>query len=513
MEEKEKNHLGVVVSTQNSPNTEFFYFVVTSGKVKRGQFVKLDVPEGTLLALITDIFKSNKYFERADSVKEFENRGSSILEQFPASEWEYTVAVAKPLGLFQEGQTGKLAIPPSPGCRVFSADNLLLKKFYNMDDEGLYIGNVEAHNLQVKLNMTKLLKKHLAILSISGAGKSYCASVLFEELLSRSEKLGRIACIVFDPHGEYSCFAEPSDGGFTDFSSKTIVIKGSDIRISVSSFGSKMLSSLATGLSTVQLRALNKAIATLKEQMRSGSGPFELKDIMDAVKKLDDIKDATKDVVISWLSDIESMQLFAKLDYPNIAQITQPGKLVVIDLSDIIDMKKKQVIVSYFSQELFNLRRKEKIPPFLLVIEESHQFCPEKTKEENAISRNIIRTIAREGRKFGACLCLISQRPVHLDTTTLSQCNTKIILRIVNPYDLKHIAESAEAIDQRSLEMLTSLPVGEALIVGEAVGYPLFFRVRKRRSKPSKHETTLEDEAKKFELKKEKDQMEAQAFL
>jgi DNA helicase HerA-like ATPase len=191
----------------------------------------------------------------------------------------------------------------------------------------------------------------------------------------------------------------------------------------------------------------------------------------------------------------------------------RPGFLTIIDLSDIIDIKKKQVIVSHFANKLFSERRKKSIPPFLLVLEESHQFCPERVSEEQAVSRGIIRTIAREGRKFGASICLVSQRPVQLDTTALSQCNTKIILRITNPYDLKHIAESAEAIDQRSLEMITSLQVGEALVIGEAVNYPLFFKVRERKSLPSKHEISLEDAAVEFESSKKKNDEETEAFL
>jgi len=133
--------------------------------------------------------------------------------------------------------------------------------------------------------------------------------------------------------------------------------------------------------------------------------------------------------------------------------------------------------------------------------------------KEQAISRSIVRTIAREGRKFGAALCLISQRPVQLDTTALSQCNTKLILRVTNPYDLKHLAESAEAIDQRSMDMITSLQVGEALIVGEAVNYPLFFKVRERKSLPSKHEISLEQAALDFEESKQKKDKETEAFL
>jgi DNA helicase HerA-like ATPase len=73
----------------------------------------------------------------------------------------------------------------------------------------------------------------------------------------------------------------------------------------------------------------------------------------------------------------------------------------------------------------------DKIPPFMLVVEEAHNFCPERGFEK-AISSNIMRTIASEGRKFGLGMMVISQRPARVDKNVISQCNTQIILRVTN---------------------------------------------------------------------------------
>ena len=121
--------------------------------------------------------------------------------------------------------------------------------------------------------------------------------------------------------------------------------------------------------------------------------------------------------------------------------------------------------------------------------------------------------MAREGRKFGASLCLISQRPVQLSTTALSQCNSNIILRITNPFDLKHIGESCEGIDSRMQDSITSLRVGEALILGEAVGAPVFVSVRKRRSQTVVRGESLEKIAQEFEEKSQRKEDEIEAFL
>jgi DNA helicase HerA-like ATPase len=176
-------------------------------------------------------------------------------------------------------------------------------------------------------------------------------------------------------------------------------------------------------------------------------------------------------------------------------------------------LKKKQVMVSYIGRRLFSLRKKNEIPPFLLLIEEAHNFAREKAEAREAVSRSVIETIAREGRKFGASLCLISQRPVNLSTTALSQCNTHIILRITNPNDLTHIEMSSEGIDSRISKSISGLRVGEAIIVGEATNYPVFVNIRDRKSLKREKGLPLHEQAKQFEEAKEKKEAQVEAFL
>jgi hypothetical protein len=493
--------IGTVISTMEGPAPSNFDFVVNKGKVHRGQFVELDYGEGTLIALVNDVVKTNRYFERADSVKEFESSGRAMSEQFPVLEWEYLVAKTKPLGVFDAGAAKRVTFPPSPGTRVRIASNENLERFLNFDREaGLLLGEVEHHNLPVKLSMSALLKKHLAILALSGGGKSYLVSVLLEELLDRPKEHGRIAVIVLDPHGEYGNFAMPcTEKGKKDYSSRTRLVRANDIKIGVPKLSVGIVSGIIPGLSAPQKRDLGRILGELKRHMKEGLGPFDLNDLRDAVLRDASMKDNSKMPLVGWIDVLRELSLFGKTDNPSILDLIKPGQLTVIDLSDTIHLQKKQVIVSYFAQRIFSERRNKKVPPFLLVLEEAHQFVPEHVAAETAISRSIIRTIAREGRKFGASLCLVSQRPVQLDTTALSQCNTHIILRITNPYDLKHIEESSEGLDRRSADMINGLRVGEALISGEATHFPLFFKVRKRKSAENVHEFSLENAALEFE--------------
>jgi uncharacterized protein len=498
--------LGTVVSSMEGPSPSKIDFVVNKGKAHKGMFVELNYSEGTMICMVEDLIKTNRYFERPDSVKTI---GDDLEKNFPAEEWEFLIARAKPLGVFSEKLIQRSTFPPSPGTKVFVADNENIKKFLNLDEKGLKLGSIQFHDVEMKVNLSKLLQKHLAVLAMSGAGKSYFMSVLIEELQNRNEEQGKIATVVFDTHGEYISFGEPAPKEFKDFSSNTKVIDASKIKIATSNLHAGLISNLLQ-ITPVQKRELTKIIYKLREEMKSGVGPFDLNSIRAELSSLDS---KTAIPLLSAIDDLEKLRLFSKVDTPSPYDLTKPGQLTIIDLNNIISEKKKQIIVSYFSQKLFNARRQKKVCPFALIVEEAHNFIPENTAAEHALAKPILRTIAREGRKFGASLIVVSQRPKRLDTTTLANCNTNIILRITNPYDLDHIKQSSEGLDSNSVNMISSLRVGEALMVGEAVSAPTFFKVRLRESAPSKHEITLEESAKRFNKEIEDNGKEVDTFL
>ncbi|MBI5046571.1 hypothetical protein HZC07_02460, partial [Candidatus Micrarchaeota archaeon] len=91
--------LGVVIATEDSPSTSEFSFVVKDKTVKKGQYVQLKHSGGILFGFVSEVFKSNRYFERAESVAEFE-KISAISSQFPSDSWEYVIGAVKILGVF-----------------------------------------------------------------------------------------------------------------------------------------------------------------------------------------------------------------------------------------------------------------------------------------------------------------------------------------------------------------------------------------------------------------------------
>ncbi|MDR4483993.1 MAG: ATP-binding protein [Nitrospirales bacterium] len=118
--------------------------------------------------------------------------------------------------------------------------------------------------------------------------------------------------------------------------------------------------------------------------------------------------------------------------------------------------------------------------PLLIVLEEAHIFLPEGV--DSAAHRTISR-IAKEGRKYGIGLCIVTQRPVEIESTVLSQCGTMIALRLTNSADRAKV-EAAMPDDLGALSgMLPALRTGEGIILGEAMPIPSriqFFKARKR---------------------------------
>ncbi|KXA90315.1 hypothetical protein AKJ39_00805 [candidate division MSBL1 archaeon SCGC-AAA259J03] len=507
------SEIGTVICTPDGPSTGDFSFVVTYNEngvpVHRGQFVELQSLEGKIIAQVQNVKKTNRYFMRPESVKEYEKGKDSLTSIFPANRWEYVVAEAKTSGVLSEKGLNQVSFPVSPGDKVYRVSKNSLSKFLGIDEEGgINLGKIRYHDLSAKLDLTKLLRKHVAILAMSGAGKSYSAAVLIEELLDRSEERGRVASVIVDVHGEYTSLAKSGEG--VDYSDRVSVFRGENIKIGVPNMSAYQFREFAPDMSASQARELSRVINQLRSEMRSGKGAYGLGDIIGKVKENGESNKHLRRALLDRLYELKSLNIFEKNDYPSWRELTKPGESSILDLSRVFNLRKKRVILSYFSRKLFNKRKSGEVPPFVLLLEEAHQFAP---SQSSAISKPILKKIAREGRKFYASLALISQRPVRLSTTILSQANTNIILRVTNPHDLDHIKKSSERITKDTADMISSLPVGQALIVGEAVNHPIFIEVRERNSKEAEHEAGLEEIAKQYEEKREKKKDPVETFV
>lgn len=151
------------------------------------------------------------------------------------------------------------------------------------------------------------------------------------------------------------------------------------------------------------------------------------------------------------------------------------GKITILDFSDIpseIMVSTSGSLLSIVYDALFwgqNLCIGGKQQPLLVVLEEAHNYL--RSGSSNIASRTV-QKIAKEGRKYGAGLLLVSQRPSELDETVLSQCGTMIALRMNNSRDRAHVQNAMQDELQSMADLLPSLRTGEAIISGEGVKIP-----------------------------------------
>lgn len=388
----------------------------------------------------------------------------------------------------KDGLLRGLRYPLEPGIEVLEAqdDTIISVLGISFGPNFAYVGKLEGRDkIDVFLDINKLLSRHISIIAKSGSGKSYTVGVLLEELLEKN-----IPVLVIDPHGEYSSLKSPNDNKFdlermsifdikpkgylrqvvefsADLSSNPTAMP---LKLDVKNLNSReLINLLPAKLSNTQLGVLYSTIKNVDKKI----------DLNELIYQLELEENPSKWTLISIIEYVIRLDLFSNSP-TNLFEIIAPNRLSIINLKGV-QQDVSEVIVYKLLSDLFIQRKKGGIPPFFLVLEEAHNFVPERNFGE-AKSSEIIRSIFSEGRKFGVGACLITQRPSRVDKNALSQCNCQIILKVTNPNDIRTIASSVEGMTYVAEKEIINLPVGLAIITG-VIDMPLFVNIRPRRSK------------------------------
>jgi uncharacterized protein len=234
--------------------------------------------------------------------------------------------------------------------------------------------------------------------------------------------------------------------------------------------GRDILELLQAKLSGPQIAVLYQTIKELKEFKEN----YTIRDIIEAVEQT---KSNARWNVIASLESLDSIGVFSETGTET-TELVQKGKCSIVNMRGV-PPDIQDVVVARLTEELFRDRKMGKIPPFLFVVEEAHNYCPEHGIG-HAISSQMLRTVASEGRKFGMGLCVVSQRPAKIDKNIISQCNTNIILKVTNPNDLKAIIQSVEGLTSQTYDEIQRLPIGVALISGASIQIPILVEIRTR---------------------------------
>jgi len=387
-----------------------------------------------------------------------------------------TMANANIIGYRDKGLTKAPRRVIEPDSIVYKADQELISDTLGLDMKGLRIGNLETNpDIDIFVNNEDFYK-HFGVLAQTGAGKSYLTGVLCEEMLEQEMPL-----LIIDPHGEYHSLGLPNPDNseeqasydVTEYSPNTDVNQDA-LPLSFSSVNmskKELMDVIPDSLTNSQMGVMYNSLKRLREK----EGDYNLNDLMDAVSQEES---SAKWNLLNSLEQIDDSGILSETPL-DLTKLLEPGEASVVNLR-AVEPETAEMTMFMLAKRLFDLRKKNQIPPFIMVIEEAHNFAPEKGFGK-ALSSDILRKIASEGRKFGLGIGVISQRPARIDKNVLSQCNTQFILRVTNPNDLKAISKSFEGITSEVESMIKSLPPGVSFVLGNE--YPVMTDVRTRKSK------------------------------
>jgi hypothetical protein len=386
-----------------------------------------------------------------------------------------------------------------------------------------------------------IVTRHLAILAMTGAGKSVTARRIIEQLASKNYPI-----VIFDPHGDYTGLAEVSSlkGRVQRYYAQFPIFEEDSETVAeiVSTLGYTLTDTMRTRFGDIFQAAISFIVddeAEMKQRVDWLAQTIGKPDLItygikpnmwlignlaeagEMILRQDDEGNAVKQLIEWGWSGIKNYSgtdrrtlegikkrtyraaaVLQRMEKTNqkVARSAQPlptdrkglvkyGQVSVVSLAGYTS-DFQATIYSIIADNIFDARVSGDLQlPTLLLLEEAHNFAPARANtaaEQRAIATT--KQIAQEGRKFGVGLILISQRPSRLDETTLSQCNSYVIMRMVNPADQNYVRRVIETLGEDEARMLPDLDVGEAILSGQLINFPVLVRIKEPESKGEREE-------------------------
>ncbi len=383
---------------------------------------------------------------------------------------------------------------PTPGAEVYPITTADLRQIYAAEGRAhVEIGSVyPTRDIRAALYVDAMLGKHFALLGSTGTGKSTSAALILHRICEMAPE-GHI--VMIDPHGEYAA-AFRGNGAIYDVSNLQmpywLMNFEEHCEVFLTSEGSER---------QVDADILAKCLLTARAKSRVGSEmpkltvdapvPYLLSDLTNAIQlemgkmdkatntapylrlksKIDEIKaDPRYSFMFSGMLVADTMGDFIR----RIFRLPGDGRPIsIIDVSGV-PSEITSVVVAVLSRMVFDFAiwsRNEPQRPILLVCEEAHRYIP-RDDDGSSVGR-ILGRIAKEGRKYGVSLGLITQRPSDLAEGVLSQCGTIIAMRLNNDRDQAFVRAAMPEGARGFLDSIPALRNQECIICGEGVAIPI----------------------------------------
>lgn len=422
-----------------------------------------------------------------------------------------------------------VATYPLPQQTIYLTPKLELRSIYG-DAKGAVIQlgeHVGSGGAPCYAELNELLGKHTAILGSTGAGKSGTVAAVIHSILERGDiakhQHWHPQIIILDPHNEYGKAFPRHQRLSTDEGSLKLPYWLLDLEESISLFIGK-----TEFAATSQSNIIKNALISVREQTAEkltldksqltvdspipyvlgsaeGLDLFGFKggalydegligainaqrpenkdkkqheDFSKVIRKIDSLlKDGRlKFMMDSWDGEQDPLPAIVN------QFLTRKTTVQIVDLSgvpnEVAGVASAAISRIVFQLKVWQSETERQHSPVLLVCEEAHRYVPNRGEAQYEAAQSAIRRIAKEGRKYGVGLLLVSQRPSEVEATVLSQCNSWIVLRITNDTDREHVRSVLPDSMSGLTKMLSGLRRQEAIFVGQAATLPTRVMIR-----------------------------------
>jgi uncharacterized protein len=385
---------------------------------------------------------------------------------------------------------------PMPGCPVFPAAHDDMKQIFAAEDRPhIEIGTVyPTADVRGSLYIDSLLGRHFALVGSTGTGKSTSLALILHRICELAPQ-GHV--VMIDPHGEYPAAFE-GHGELFDVENLALpywlLTFEEHAEVMINSEGAERQR---------DMDVLAKCLLAARQKSRAAEGlakltvdspiPYLLSDLLNFIVqdmgKLDRAGDTSSHMRLKTkleelradprYSFMFSGMLVADTMAATIARLfrlpTHGKPISIIDVSGV-PSEITSVVVALLSRLVFDYAiwaRHETPRPILLVCEEAHRYIPSDRVPGQSAVRRVLERIAKEGRKYGVSLGLITQRPSDLAEGVLSQCGTIIAMRLNNERDQAHVKAAMPEGARGFMETIPALRNRECVVCGEGASIPM----------------------------------------
>ena len=384
---------------------------------------------------------------------------------------------------------------PMPGCEVHPITTADLQTIYAADDRAnIDIGTVyPTADVRAALYVDAMLGKHFALVGATGTGKSTAAALILHRICDLAPQ-GHV--VMIDPHGEYAS-AFRTNGAIHDVTNLQmpywLMNFEEHCEVFLTSSGAdRQFDADILAKCLLMAKAKSRLAQEIAKLTVDAPIPYLLSDLTNIIglemgkmdragdtapylrlkTKIDEIKaDPRYGFMFSGMLVADTMASFLA----RIFRLPGDGKPIsIIDVSGV-PSDITSVVVAVLARMTFDFAiwsRNEPQRPILLVCEEAHRYIPAGRDSKSAVGR-IFGRIAKEGRKYGVSLGLITQRPSDLAEGVLSQCGTIIAMRLNNDRDQAFVRAAMPEGARGFLDSIPALRNRECIICGEGVTIPI----------------------------------------